>query len=154
MAIKLQKTAHPMSPAEAAAITEEPDWVAAVQGPRRQPSMLSRISCIEWRKWHFTPLDDGRKKMAPSVDGVIALAHPRHYAAQDARRPPARPLRGADDDHCWFVSEGRAWRILGIEDKMLLPQFSFGDERQIDLTRAKWENYCAAWSAVLEAMRK
>jgi hypothetical protein len=56
------------------------------------------------------------------------------------------------DDHCWFVSEGRAWRITGIEDKMLL-LFSFGEQWQIDLSRAKWENYCAHHAAALEAMR-
>ena len=54
---------------------------------------------------------------------------------------------------CWFVSEGRAWRILGIEDNMLMLN-SFGEEWQIDLSRAKWEKYCDSWAAALEALRK
>ena len=54
---------------------------------------------------------------------------------------------------CWFVSEGRSWRILGIEDKMLMLN-SFGEEWQIDLSRAKWEKYCDSWAAALEAMRE
>ena len=57
------------------------------------------------------------------------------------------------DDHCWFVSEGRAWRILGIEDNMLMLN-SFGEEKQIDLSRAKWDKYCEAHAAALEAQRK
>ena len=139
-----------MSPAEAAAITEEPDWVQLFKDRGGSEFAFENL-LIEWRKWHFTPLDDGRKKMAPSVDGVIALAI--------LGIMPPKTLYGAPglfeeqiDDHCWFVSEGRAWRILGIEDKMLMLN-SFGDEWQIDLTRAKWEKYTAAWVQALEAMR-
>ena len=141
-----------MSPAEAAAITEEPDWVQVFQD-RGSGEMAFENLLIEWRKWHFTPLDDGRKKMAPSVDGVIALAL---LGIMPPRTLPDRPpglFEEQIDDHCWFVSEARAWRILGIEDKMLMLN-SFGDEKQIDLSRAKWENYCAHHAAVLEALRK
>ena len=38
-------------------------------------------------------------------------------------------------------SQGRAWRVLGIEDKMLMLD-SFGEQWQIDLGKAKWEKYC------------
>ena len=110
-----------MSPAEAAAITEEPDWVQVFKD-RGGSEIAFENLLIEWRKWHFAPLDDGRKKMAPSVDGVIALAL---LGIMPPRTMPDRPpglFEEQIDDMCWFVSEGRAWRILGIEDKMLLPQ--------------------------------
>lgn len=142
-----------MSPAEAAAITEEPDW-AQLFKDRGAGEMAFENLLLEWRKWHWTPVVvEGveKKKMAPSVNGVVALAI--------LGIMPPKTLYGAPglfeeqiDDHCWFVSEGRVWRILGIEDKMLMLN-SFGDEWQIDLTRAKWEKYTAAWVQALEAMR-
>ena len=141
-----------MSPAEAAAITEEPDWIQVFQD-RGAGEMAFENLLVEWRKWHFTPLDDGRKKMAPSVDGVIALAI---LGIMPPRTLPDRPpglFEEQVDDMCWFVSEGRAWRILGIEDKMLCLN-SFGEEKQIDLTRAKWDSYCEHHAAVLEAIRE
>ena len=140
-----------MSPAEAAAITEEPDWVQVFKDRGSTESAFENL-LIAWRKWHFTPLDDGRKKMAPSVEAVIALAI---LGIMPPRTLPDRPpglFEEQIDNHCWFVSEGRAWRILGIEDKMLMLN-SFGDEWQIDLSRAKWEKYCEAWAAALEALR-
>ena len=141
-----------MSPAEASAITEEPDWVQMFAGPRLDQRSAFENLLIEWRKWHFTPLDDGRKRMAPSVDGVIALAILGIMPPRTLDRPPGL-FEDQVDDQCWFVSEGRSWRILGIEDKMLMLN-SFGDEKQIDLTRAKWDSYCAHHAAVLEALRK
>ena len=140
-----------MSPVEAAAITVEPDWVQVFKD--RGEFAFENI-LIDWRKWHFTRLDDGRKKMAPSVDGVIALAI---LGVMPPRTLPDRPpglFEEQIDDHCWFVSEGRAWRVLGIEDGMLMLN-SFGDERQITLApRSKWVKYCEQHAAVLEAMRK
>ena len=144
-----------MSPAEAAAITEEPNWVQMFADSGGSEIAFENI-LTAWRKWHWTPVVvDGveKKKMAPSVDGVIALAL---LGIMPPRTLPDRPpglFEEQVDDHCWFVSEGRAWRILGIEDNMLMLN-SFGEEWQIDLTRAKWDNYCAAWSAALEALRK
>ena len=140
-----------MSPAEAAALLEEPDWAQLFKDRGSTESAFENL-LLEWRKWHFTPLDDGRKKMAPSVDGVIALAILGIMPPRTLDRPPGL-FEAQIDDQCWFVSEGRAWRILGIEDKMLMLN-SFGDEWQIDLTRAKWEKYTAAWVQALEAMRK
>ena len=141
-----------MSPAEAAAITEEPDWVQVFKD-RGAGEMAFENLLLEWRKWHFKRLDDGRKMMAPSVDGVIALAILGVMPPRTLPDRPPGPFEEQIDDHCWFISEGRAWRILGIEDKMLMLN-SFGDEWQIDLTRAKWEKYTAAWVQALEAMRK
>ena len=110
---------------------------------------------MDWRKWHFTPLSTTvEKKMAPfsrrrnSPWLFLALCPPRSMPD----RPPG-PFEEQIDDMCWFVSEGRSWRILGIEDNMLMLN-SFGEEWQIDLSRAKWEKYCDSWAAALEALRK
>ena len=140
-----------MSPAEASAITEEPNWVQMFADSGGSETAFENL-LLDWRKWHFTPLDDGRKKMAPSVDGVIALALLGIMPPRTLPDRPPGPFEEQVDDMCWFISEGRAWRILGIEDNLLWLN-SFGDEKQIDLTRAKWENYCAHHAAVLEAMR-
>ena len=141
-----------MSPAEAAAILEEPDWVQRFVDSGGSETAFENL-LLEWRKWHFTPLDDGRKKMAPSVDGVIALALLGIMPPRTLPDRPPGPFEDQVDDQCWFVSEGRSWRILGIEDKLLCLN-SFGEEKQIDLTRAKWDSYCEHHAAVLEAMRK
>ena len=139
-----------MSPAEAGAITEEPDWVQVFKD-RGGSEIAFENLLLDWRKWHFTPLDDGRKKMAPSVNGVVALAI--------LGIMPPKTLYGAPglfeeqiDDHMWLSISSRAWRILGIEDRMLFLN-SFGEEKQIDLNRAKWEKHTEAAVAVLEAMR-
>ena len=139
-----------MSPAETAAILEEPDWVQRFVDSGGSETAFENL-LLEWRKWHFTPLDDGRKKMAPSVDGVIALALLGIMPPRTLDRPPGL-FEEQHDDMCWFVSEGRAWRILGIEDRMLFLN-SFGEEKQIDLNRANWEKHTEAAVAVLEAMR-
>ena len=140
-----------MSPAEAGAITEEPDW-AQLFKDRGGSEIAFENLLLEWRKWHWTPTDDGRKKMAPSVEGVVALAL--------LGIMPPKTLYGAPglfeeqhDDHCWLVTEGRAWRILGIEDMTMILD-SFGEGRLIDLSRAKWDKYSAAWAAAFEARRK
>ena len=139
-----------MSPADAAAITEEPDWVQVFNNRGSTEGAFENL-LLEWRKWHFTPLDDGRKKMAPSVDGVIALAI--------LGIMPPRTLYGVPgmfeeqiDDHMWLSVAARAWRIVGIEDCTLFLN-SFGEEKQIDLNRANWEKHTEAAVAVLEAMR-
>jgi hypothetical protein len=84
---------------------------------------------------------------------MIALAHlgvmpPRTLAD----RAPG-PFEEQHDDMCWLVTEGRSWRILGIEDKTMFLD-SFGELRQIDLAKAKWEKYVEGHAAMLEAMRK
>ena len=144
-----------MSPKEASEILNEPNWAAQFADSGGSEIAFENI-LTAWRKWHWTPVVvDGveKKKMAPSVDGVIALALVGIMPPRTLSDRLPGPFEEQIDDHCWFVSEGRAWRILGIEDKMLCLN-SFGEEKQIDLTRAKWENYCAHHAAVLEAMQK
>jgi len=155
-----------MSPKEASEILDEPDWAAQFANSGGSEIAFENI-LTAWRKWHWTPvvvevgrtkhgeaITETKKQLAPSVKGVIALAllgiMPPRTLWPD--RLPG-PYEEQVDDMCWFVSEGRAWRILGIEDKMLCLN-SFGDEKQIDLTRAKWKNYCSHHAAILEAMQK
>ena len=140
-----------LSPAEAGAITEEPDW-AQLFKDRGGSEIAFENLLIEWRKWHWTPTDDGRKKMAPSVDGVVALALLGIMPPKTLYGPPGL-FEEQHDDHCWLVTEGRAWRILGIEDMTLILD-SFGEGRQIDLSRAKWDKYSAAWAAAFKARRE
>jgi hypothetical protein len=70
-------------------------------------------------------------------------------------RPPGL-FEEQHDDHTIFVSEGRAWRIVGIEDGMLMLKSAFSDEeRQIALDPlSRWAKYCEAHHAQLEARRK
>jgi hypothetical protein len=144
-----------MSPAEAGAITEEPDWAQMFKGRGGSETAFENL-LLEWRKWHWTPIVEAgveKKKMAPSVDGVIALALLGVMPPRTLPDRPPGPFEEQIDDHCWFLSQGRAWRILGIEDGMLMLN-SFGDEWQIDLSRAKWDKYIEASAAALRAWRK
>ena len=141
-----------MSPADAAALTDEPDWIELWDALKPADDGFETI-LRRWREWHWTPTDDGRKLMAPSVDGVIALAHLGIMPPKTLPDRPPRPFEAQADAHTWFVSEGRAWRVLGIEDGLLCLN-SFGDERQITLEPAsKWVAYCEQHNAALEAMR-
>jgi hypothetical protein len=144
-----------MSPAEAAESLDEPNW----------PELWSHLQAADdgfetllrrWREHHFTPIEINgvlKKKMAPSVDGVIALARLGLMPLTRVTERPPGAFEEQVDAHCWFLSQGRAWRVLGIEDRMLCLN-SFGEEKQIDLTRAKWDKYCEAAAAALEAQRK
>jgi hypothetical protein len=135
-----------MSPAEAVAITEEPNWIA-LWATLKVADDGYEVLLMKWRRWHHVVVDE-QKRLAPSIDGMIALAEmgimPVH-----THRPPGM-FAEQIDAHCWLVSQGRAWRIRGIEDKTLMLD-SFGEQWQIDLSRAKWEKYCEAAAAVLEA---
>jgi hypothetical protein len=149
-----------LSPADAAALTEEPNWRELWEKLKVADDGFEAI-LTQWRRWHWIPGDEYRdehgqmrvqKIPASAVSAIIALA-----------ALGIMPIRSIDwphslfedelDAHCWLVTEGRAWRILGIEDKTLFLD-SFGETRQIDLARAKWDKYCEAAAAVLEAARQ
>jgi hypothetical protein len=144
-----------MSPAEAGKILEEPDWVALFK-ERAASDLAFEEILTAWRRWHWTPVlvaGVEKKQPAGAVEAMIALAAlgvmpPRSLA----ERPPG-PFEEQVDDHCWFTSQGRSWRILGVEDKTLILD-SFGEQWQIDLSRAKWEKYTEAAAALLEALRE
>ena len=142
-----------MSPAAAAESLDEPDWPKLWDALEAADDGFETI-LRKWREWHFTPVEINgapKKKMGSSVDGVIALAQMGIMAPTGSKMAPDLYAEQIDD-HCWFVTEGRAWRILGIEDNMLMLN-SFGEEKQINLSRAKWEKYCEAHAAALEAQR-
>ena len=139
-----------MSPAQAAALTEEPNWVQMFEDSH---GFGYENVLTEWRKWHATPTDDGRKMLAPSAAGVIALAELGVMPPRTLTDRPPGLFEEQHDAQCWFVSQGRAWSIVGIEDKTLFLD-SFGDKKEIDLSRAKWDSYCDHYAAVLEAQRK
>ena len=99
---------------------------------------------------------DGQAKVDPAsaVDAMMALARlgivaPRSLLEERA----ALGLGCQHDDHTWLQYDGEQWRIVGIEDGMLcLKKMFTNQEKQIDLTKAKWTNYTAAAVKVLEAM--
>ena len=146
-----------MSPKEAAEITEEPDWLALWDALKVADDGYE-VLLLKWRRWHWTPGIEYRdnhgdmrvqKNLAPSVDGVIALANLGIFPRL-TDRPPGL-FEDQHDDHMWLVTEGRAWRVVGIED-MTLHLDSFGEPRQIDLSKAKWDKYCEGHEKRLAAM--
>lgn len=138
-----------MSPKEAGALLEEPDW-AQLFKDRGGDEFAFENLMLAWRRWHWTPvLVDGveKKKPAGATEAMIALA-------KIGVMPP-RTLLGDGyqyNDHMFLMSEGREWRIVGVEDKTMVLT-SDGAQWQIDLSRAKWEKYSEAAAAALEAMR-
>ena len=47
----------------------------------------------------------------------------------------------------------RAWRIISVESRVMFLE-SFGEQTQIDLTKAKWEKWTEKALEVLNASRK
>ena len=138
-----------MSPAEAGALLEEPDW-AMLFADRGSTELAFENTLREWRAWHWTPVGD-KKRPAGATEGIIALAL---LGVMPPRSLPDRPpglFEEQHDDHCWFVSEGRAWRVVGIEDRMLMLRSGFSEEeRQIALDPLeRWAKYCEAHNAQL-----
>jgi hypothetical protein len=158
-----------MTPREAGAIElEEPDWREVFEEEcarwPKLPRYLAEDSGFEstlsrWRRFHWIPIEiDGKLKKRPAgaIEGMIALAKlqimPPRSLARDVPRDNKLFEPDVGDAHCWIQISGRAWRILGVEDRMLLLD-SFGESKQINLTSAKWENYLQAACAVLDALR-
>ena len=156
-----------MTPAEAGALEfEEPDWQErfeehALRWPK-MPLYLAQDNAFEatlkdWRKFHAIPLEGGKSRPAPAVDGVIALAQlrifPARFQTQDIPRSDETGYQA--DDHMWLSVAGEQWRIATIADRTMILEQYYGAKpttMQIDLTRAKWGNYCKAAAAVLETM--
>ena len=136
-----------MSPKEAVEIIEEPNWRDLWSALQHSDDGYE-VLLTKWRKWNYVVVD-GRKQLAPSVDGAIALARMGLYPKSN--HPPGIFVE-QHDDHMWLVTEGRAWRIVAIESKTMVLD-SFGEPKQIDLTRVKWNRYCDGHAAVLEARR-
>ena len=52
----------------------------------------------------------------------------------------------------WLTMSQRAWRIVTVESRVLFLE-SFGEQTQVDLSRAKWEKYIEKAVEVLDAAR-
>ena len=158
-----------MSPAEAGAIElEEPDWRERFEEHARRwpklPRYLAEDSAFEatlkdWRIFHATTVEVKGKPMrrpAGAVEAMIALAGMRIFPPRNLIKDVPRDGKCYEpdigDDHCWLQIAGRAWRIVAIEDRMLILD-SFGEDKQIDLNKAKWDKYLEAALAALDAAR-
>ena len=143
-------------PLEAAESLEEPNWAELWKRLQAADDGFETL-LRRWREWNFTPIEINgvwKKKMAPSVDGVIALAR---LGLMPLRSSPDRPpglVRGAD--RCsLLVPVARAAHGASWASRTTCCCLNcFGEEKQIDLSRAKWDKYCEAAAAALEAQRK
>ena len=154
-------TSCDLSPAEATAVEyEEPDWRERFEThcarwpklPRYlQENAAFERTLIDWRRWRA--VDD---KPAAAIEGMIALAKlkimPPRNLIRDIERTSACFAEQVDS-HMWITMSQRAWRIVAVEDRTLLLD-SFGEQTQVDLSRAKWGKYCEKACEVLEAMRE
>ena len=52
----------------------------------------------------------------------------------------------------WLRSKDRSWRILGVRDGVMMLN-SYGEEWEINLKRAKWDDYVIAAAAALEQQK-
>lgn len=158
-----------MSPAEAGALEfEEPDWRERFEEHCRRwpkwPRYLAEDSAFEstlkdWRLFHATTVEvNGEMKRRPAgaVEAMIALAGLRIFPPRNLIKDVPRDGKcyepDVGDDHMWLQIAGRAWRIVGVESRMLLLD-SFGESKQIDLNKAKWEKYTEAALAAMAAAR-
>ena len=158
-----------MSPLEAGAIDlEEPDWRERVQEHANRwpklPDFLAWDNAFEatmtdWRRFHGADVEtNGEKKRrpAPAVDAMIALAGLRIFPARHLIKDVPRggePFEEQHDAHLWLIMSQRAWRITGVEDKTMILD-SFGEQTQVDLSRAKWEKHTEKAVEALMAQRK
>jgi hypothetical protein len=145
-----------VSPAEAAASLEEPDWVAQWEILREADDGFEAL-LRQWRRWHWSPVetDDGvkMKAPAPALEGIIALAQLGIMPPRRLKDRPPGSFEEQIDDHMWIVSKNRAWRITDVEGPVMKLN-SFGDIWEINLSRANWDAYVAGASAALEEQRK
>jgi hypothetical protein len=160
-----------VSPAEAGRIEiEEPDWKAVFEEECARwptlPRYLQEDSAFEstlsrWRRFHWTPVVVDKKDMklpAPMTEGVVELARlgimPPRSAWNDI--PRGDELGYQYDDHCWLSYNREQWRIVSVEDRMLLLRKGFqADEetKQIDLNRARWDKYVESAVEIIEAQK-
>ena len=165
-----------MSPLEAGAWEyQEPDWnerfrehfdglwppkVAQLLSTPEQVRLVAEDraferTLVDWRRFHRATID-GKDRPATAYDGMVALAalriFPPRSIIKDIERTGAC-FKDQHDSQMWLTMSQRAWRIVAVEDRMLILE-SFGEPTQVDLSRAKWEKYCEKAAEVLEVMRK
>jgi hypothetical protein len=157
-----------MNPREAGQVEyEEPDWpvefdTECLRWPNL-PRYLQEESAFpaitsRWRRFHATPLEDGKRRPAPATDAIIALAKLKVMPPRSAWNeiPHGDETGYQHDDHMWMSYAGEQWRIVAIEDYMLHLEKMWFTEKQretktIDLNRARWDGYLDAAVAVLSA---
>jgi hypothetical protein len=144
-----------MNAAEAGDVRlEEPDWrelfIASVaRKDETYPIELREDDSFaeilwEYRRFHFTWLEDGKRLPMPAAQAIIGLAKLRIFPPRSRRKDI--PHGGAlfeeqHDNHCWLQIQQRAWRINAIEGGVLFLD-SFGEEKQIGpFTREQWSKY-------------
>jgi len=107
----------------------------------------------EWRRFHCTGTEIGKRIPAPAVEAMVALAafhiFPPRSTLRDLPRDGAM-FEEQHDDHCWLIIEQRAWRIVAVEDRMLILD-SFGESKVLDLNKTKWEKCNEAATKWLQA---
>ena len=154
-----------MSPFEAGTIElEEPDWKERFEFHcarfPRLPRYLAEDSAYEatlkdWRRFHKEVVD-GKDTPAPAANGIVALTVLGIYPPRSLIRDiphGGQCFEEQYDAHMWLVMSQRAWRIIAIEDRMLILD-SFGEQTQVDLNRAKWEKYTEKAAEALNARPK
>jgi hypothetical protein len=156
-----------VSPAEASALLAgEPDWRERFEEQcarwPRLPRYLQEDSAytnvlIEWRRFHLTP-GNIPDRYPSSLEGQIALAKLGLYAPRFLHKdiPHTQESGFQLDDHMWLSIAGEQWRIREIEDKTMLLEKIFGEwnepeQRQINLSTAKWDKYVEAAVGMLGA---
>lgn len=154
-----------MSPKEAGLLViEEPNWQEVFLEHKtrwpRLPDYLAEDSAYEatlkdWRRFHKETVD-GKDTPAPVANGIVALTvlgiYPPRSLINDIPRG-GQCFEEQYDAHMWLVMSQRAWRIVAIEDRMMIFD-SFGEQTQVDLNRAKWEKYTEKAVEVLNARPK
>jgi len=158
-----------VTPAEAGAILlEEPNWRDRFEEivaqwrqtePSRYPIELRLNDAFEqllreYRRFHFTWLEDGKRMPMAATPAIIALACLRIFPPRSRMKNLARDglhFKEQIDDHCWLQVAGRAWRIEAIESKVIFLE-SFGEHMQLDVSRVKWDNYIKKAVASLDAV--
>ena len=165
-----------MSPLEAGAWEyQEPDWnerfrehfdglwppkVAQLLSTPEQVRLVAEDraferTLVDWRRFHRATVD-GKDSPATAYEGMVALAalriFPPRSLIKDIERTGAC-FKEQIDDHMWINMSQRAWRIISVESRVMFLE-SFGEQTQIDLTKAKWEKWTEKALEVLNATRK
>ena len=155
-------TSYDVSPAEAAAIElEEPDWRARFEEHcarwPKLPRYLQEDSAFEatmreWRRWHR----DEAGKPADAFTAMITLAGLKIFPPRNLIQETPRDgmiFEEQHDAHMWLIMSQRSWRIVTVEDRTMILD-SFGEQTQIDLSRAKWGKYTEKAVEALEAIKR
>lgn len=150
-----------MNPFEAGQVViEEPNWREVFEEEclrwPRLPRYLQEDSAFEsvlkqWRRFHHIQVD-GKRRPAGATEAIIALARLRVFPPRNLIKDVPRDGKclavDVGDEHMWLQIAGRAWRIIAIEDRILILD-SFDEPKYIDLTTAKWEKHTEAAVALL-----